>query len=131
VPQAIPQVQQCVITGGTNTNVTQNCIVNPTPPPIVLLLPKFEDGPPDKDVFPHRILARLSVTEDLILVACGDGVVDVDGSPWPAGMVTGPSVERNGNCIAKLFQNASAGKWMFQVTTREPATKFTLQPIVR
>lgn len=121
--------QQCVINGGTNTNITQNCIINPVPPPVVLLMPKFEDSA-TSDGFAHRILARLSSTGDLILLACGKGVKDVDASPWPAGMSIGPDERREGYCIAKRFQNAAAGKWVFTVTTEAADTKFTLRPAI-
>jgi hypothetical protein len=122
-----PQAQQCVINGGTNTNVVQNCIVNPTPPPIVLLEPGFEPPEPKGDQFVHRLLVRLTATEDLILVACGE-VTDVNARPFPAGMYIGPDVGTVDGCMAKRYQNLAAGKWKFEVTTPEADSKFTLSP---
>jgi hypothetical protein len=119
----------CVISGGTNFGtITQNCVINPLPPPIILLDKDFTVGAQADGSFNHAIKVRLTQTADLILAACGDQVVDVDASPYPAGMMASPDTAHQKNCILKRFQNAAAGKWVIVVKTSTKDSKFTLEP---
>jgi hypothetical protein len=129
---ATASAQNCVISGGVNFGtVTQNCIINPAPPPLYLLWKDFKvEEDKNKDFF-HAILVRVTSTADMVLKACGTGVLEVNASPWPAGMMTGPQEAHEGACILKYFHNVAAGKWMLSVTTQAVDTKFTLEPTLQ
>ena len=130
--KAPAQTGSCVITGGTNSGtITQNCVINPAPPPIILMTNQFETAQDTRGGFNHDIKVRLTITADLVLIACGDDVADVVARPWPAGMLYEQPSIRTGDCVQRIYQNLAAGKWIIRVNTVNAESKFTLSPYLQ
>jgi hypothetical protein len=123
------RAQNCVISGGTNYgSIIQNC--NFTPPPLSIVSSAFENIRMPDGTFRHRIFVQVGQPITLLLVACGDGILDLDAGPTPAGATYQSGKMTNGNCIAYRYFNTPPGKWEMWVTSKAEDTKFTLQPIV-
>lgn len=121
--------QNCVISGGTNFgSIIQNCYF--APPPLSIISKEFENTRLPNGSFQHQIFVQIGQPVTLLLIACGDGVVDVDGSPWPAGMTSESEKMTHENCVAHRLYNAAPGRWALWVTTAREESKFTLQPII-
>jgi hypothetical protein len=130
VSVAASWAQNCVISGGTNYgSITQNCSF--VPPPLSLQMDHFENQKSADGSFDHRILVRFNAAVNMILTACGEGVVDLDAFPWPAGMMVGPTTSKHDNCIQKNFPNISPGSFVFSVKTNVENAPFTLQPVLQ
>jgi hypothetical protein len=67
----------------------------------------------------YQVFAKVVGPIDIRVVACGDEVTDVTGSPYPGGIVSlikltwGPPL-----CIAKQINQATSGTWIFQATAK-------------
>jgi hypothetical protein len=123
------RAQNCVITGGTNYgSITQNCTA--LPPPLTVLSNEFEAIAMPDGTFRHQIFVQVGQPVTLLLIACGDGVVDLGAGPYPAGMSSVSGKMTHENCVAHRFFNTSPGRWAMWATTNAKDTKFTLQPII-
>jgi hypothetical protein len=126
------QSQNCLITGGTNFGtITQNCVINPEPAPLSIISKQFENKAMPDGTYQHQIFAQVGAPITLLIVACGDGVIDLGASPWPAGITSQTNKMTHENCVAYRYFNTTPGRWAMWVTTKSEDTKFTLQPIIQ
>jgi hypothetical protein len=129
---ASAQTSNCVITGGTNYgSITQSCVINPAPAPLSVISDKFETIAMPNGTYRQQIFVQMGGPSILATVACGDGVLDVGASPWPAGMTATSEKIINGNCVAYKYFNTAPGRWAMWVDTKAPDTKFELHPIIQ
>jgi hypothetical protein len=123
--------QNCVISGGENFGtITQNCTINPQPAPLSIISKDFDNVAGPNGSFRRQIFVKIGQPSTLLLIACGDGVVDLGASPWPAGMVSVSNKMTKDNCLAYRFFNTSPGQWAFWVDTSAADTKFKLEPSI-
>jgi len=123
------RAQNCVITGGINYgSIIQNCTA--LPPPLTIISKEFENKAMPDGTFRHQIFVQVGQPVTLVLAGCGDGVIDVEASPFPAGMTSESDKITQGKCVAHKFFNTSPGRWAIWVTTNAKDTQFTLQPII-
>ena len=127
------QTLNCVVSGGTNFGIIiQNCAPVPQitplkPLPGVPIIPI--DGP--QGTYVYQVFAKVVGPADVRVVACGDDVTDVMGSPWPAGMVSvtiltgGPP-----HCVAKQINQVTTGTWLFQATAKSKDKPVDIQATV-
>lgn len=131
IPATQAQTGNCVITGGTNNgSIIQNC--NFAPPPLTVISKDFENIRMPNGTFRRQILVQVGQAVTLLLVACGDDVSEVGGSPTPAGMVSQSDlmVHASDKCVGRRVFNTQPGKWNLWVTTKAEDSKFTLQPMI-
>jgi hypothetical protein len=118
--KANAQTQNCVISGGTNFGtIIQNCAPSPQIVPVKPAIgqPIIPIDGPKAGTFVYQVFAKVIGPTDIRVIACGDDVTDVQGSPWPAGMVSvTPLAGGPPHCMAKQLNQASSGTWVFQAT---------------
>lgn len=125
------QMNNCVITGGANFGtINQTCIINPTPVPVTIISKEFEKSSMPNGAFQHLLFMQIDAPITLLAIACGQGVTNLDASPWPAGMAATSEKMTKGDCLAYRFFNTAPGRWALWVTTKTADTKFTLQPVI-
>jgi hypothetical protein len=121
--------QNCVISGGNNYgSIIQNCTA--LPPPLSVVSKEFENISMPDGTFRHQIFVQVGQPITLLLIACGDGVLDLGASPFPAGMSSVSEKMTRENCVAHRFFNTAPGRWAMWATTNAKDTKFTLQPVI-
>jgi hypothetical protein len=80
--------------------------------------------------FRHQIFVQVGQPITLLLIACGNGVIDLGGGPSPAGMSMKSARMSHENCVAQRFFNTTPGRWLMWATTNAKDTQFTLQPVI-
>jgi hypothetical protein len=127
------QAQNCVVSGGTNFGtIVQNCAPSPQiiplkPQPGQPIIPV--DGPPGR--FLYQVFVKITAPIDVRVVACGDDVFDVDGSPWPAEIASISQLDGlPQNCIGKQFSQAAAGTWLLEATSKSKDKPVSIQAAV-
>lgn len=120
-------VQGCMITGGANTHVTLNCTFDLDIAPKVLILQDHFDVSKDQfGKFVHRLEFRLTLSDNIVVRACGAGVTNIYAVEEDPGvpMSAGPWIGKDDGCHYRQFSNA-VGRWSLQVTTDSQDADFT------
>ena len=126
------RAENCVIEGGnTEAAVAHNCIISPRPAPLSIVSKDFENSREQDGTWRHQLFVQIGKPMTLFLAACGDGVVDVGGSPWPAGKAEISDKSSRDNCVGHRMFNIAPGRLAIWVITSAEDTKFTLHPVVR
>lgn len=129
---SIAQAQSCIIISGANDSaVTQNCTVGQRYAPLSIMSREFENSREQDGTWRHRILVQIGKPINLFLAACGDGVVDVGGSPWPGGTEAVAERMTREKCVGHRILKTEPGRWAFWVITAAADTSFSLHPVIQ
>lgn len=124
--------QNCVIKSGTNDSaITQNCEANPRTNPLSIVSKGFENSSEENGTWRHRLFVQIGRPINLFLAACGDGVVDVGGAPWPSGVAAFSGRITRENCVGHRAFKVEPGRWTFWVITAAHDSQFTLHPVIQ
>ncbi len=124
--------QSCVIASDTHDNaVSQNCAAGSRSVALVVVSKEFENLPEHEGTWRHRLVVEFRKQTTLFLAACGDGVLDVGGAPWPSGTIAAADKVTRQDCVGRRMFNLASGRWSIWVTTTAEDTKFTLHPVVQ
>jgi hypothetical protein len=122
--------QNCVIISGTHDSAaSQNCAMTGQAAVLAVVSKEFENSPEQDGTWRHQLVVEFRKSTTLFLAACGDGVVDVGGGPWPSGAVAAADKVARKNCVGRRMFKPAIGKWSIWVITSAEDTKFSLHPV--
>ncbi len=124
--------QNCVIKSGTNDSaIAQNCATSPRTNPLSIVSKEFASSGAENGTWRHRLLVQIARPINLFLAACGDGVVDVGGAPWPGDVAAFSEKMTRENCVGHRIFKVDPGRWSFWVITAAHDSEFTLHPVIQ
>jgi hypothetical protein len=122
----------CVVSGGTNYGfIVQNCAPQPQ---IIPLKPKQGEKlkpvrQPD-GTYVYQAFVGIVGPIDLRVVACGDDIIDLLASAYPAGMTSETPLTAPSGCIAKQINGANGSPWVLQVRSKSGNGKIKIEAAV-
>lgn len=120
-----------IIRGGNDAAQTQNCATHPQSAALSVVGHDFENSQEQDGKWRHQFFVQIAKPINLFLAACGEGVVDVGGSPWPGGTAAVSDKVTRDTCVGHRVFKVAPGRWALWVITAAEDTRFTLHPVIQ